>query len=680
MLEQTFLKVMDMSRSAIMIIVVVFLVRILLKKYPKFLSYMLWSAVLFRLLCPVTLEFAISPVPNLEPAFQGYMSEKEGVHPEEPLDGSDISYTSGETENVPVNAQTPSMQIPSLTLSSDGNGVETEVSWQELFIYYGKYVWLCGISILLWYWVISAIHIRNKVAASIPYKKGIYITDEVAFPFVMGIFSPRIYLPAGLGEREQEYIILHEKSHIRRFDHVIKPVAFATLCIHWFNPLVWISFILFCKDMEMSCDEAVIKKMGESIKADYSISLLTLSTRRPIPRLLPVEFGEGDTKGRIKNLAALKKTKKSVLAVLVTGVAILIVCLASTHKTTIAAEEDPAGVNSPTADTANSEDVIHADEDSKMPELLYVSLDVTEYYHTSVGDPSNLYYIDEDNVLWGSGMNECGQLGQGTQDFEFHSDMVKIAENVIDVDYSQKGFVIFLTEDHKLYGVGNAGCGALQQYETFDWSRYSNDKHYYVSEPCLLMENVKYARCGRNDIACLTEDGAVWIWGTIYCVGNYFSHNAYFIEKPTKILERAVLVTGGWNNHAALLQDGTVWTWGDNRAGNCGVADLAVVREPMMVAEDVVMVWTDLAVKNYPEPDAEDIASVWTGRRKYNTDYDNIAGFDGVYPKYLNNTVILKADGSQWVCGENVGTEEKVVHGAEGDYPAIWTYEFYPCE
>ena len=258
--------------------------------------------------------------------------------------------------------------------------------------------------------------------------------------------------------------------------------------------------------------------------------------------------------------------------------------------------------------------------------------------------------------------------------------MAQIAENVIDVDYSQKRFVIFLTEDHKLYGVGNAGCGALQQYEAFDWDIYANAKNYYVTEPCLLMENVKYARCGRDDIVCLTEDGAVWIWGTIYCAGGYRSENVYFVEKPKKILENAVLVTGGWFHHAALLQDGTVWTWGNNNAGNCGVADLEVIGEPMMVAEDVVMVWTDLAVNGFPQWDEGDVAKAWTGDLKYNTEYDNIAEFGDVYPRHLNNTVIRKADGSYWVCGENVGTEKKVVHGAEGDYPAICTYEFYPCE
>ena len=119
---------------------------------------------------------------------------------------------------------------------------------------------------------------------------------------------------------------------------------------------------------------------------------------------------------------------------------------------------------------------------------------------------------------------------------------------------------------------------------------------------------------------------------------------------------------------------------GYNSAGNCGVADIAVVSKPTMVAEDVAMVWTNLALENYPQPSAEDIALAWTGKRQYNMEYDNISEFNEIYPKLLNNTVIQKTDGSYWVCGENVGEEEERVHGAEADYFVICTYQFLPCK
>ncbi|WP_251206886.1 RCC1 domain-containing protein [Acetatifactor aquisgranensis] len=123
----------------------------------------------------------------------------------------------------------------------------------------------------------------------------------------------------------------------------------------------------------------------------------------------------------------------------------------------------------------------------------------------------------------------------------------------------------------------------------------------------------------------MKEDRTVWTWGTVYFEGSYYSPNVYYLQNPQKILEDAVLVTGGWFNHAALLRDGTVWTWGYNMSGNCGVADLAPIGEPTMVAEDVVMVWTDLALNNYPQPGAEDIAMAWTGGLRYDMEHDDIA-------------------------------------------------------
>ena len=141
----------------------------------------------------------------------------------------------------------------------------------------------------------------------------------------------------------------------------------------------------------------------------------------------------------------------------------------------------------------------------------------------------------------------------------------------------------------------------------------------------------------------------------------------------------AVLVTGGWFNHAALLRDGTVWTWGYNMSGHCGVEDPAPIGEPTMVAEDVVMVWTDLEVGYDLEPGTEDAVMTWLGKQKYNMEYDDIAEVEGVFPRYFNNTVIQKSDGSYWACGEDVGTEEKSVRGQEAYYTVICTHEFQPC-
>ena len=192
---------------------------------------------------------------------------------------------------------------------------------------YLSLAWLVGIAGMLLYSGISYLKIRKKVRIAVPLRSNIWIADDIKSPFVIGFLKPKIYLPNNLGEQEQEYIILHEQHHILRFDHVIKALAFLALTIHWFNPLVWIAFVLACKDMEMSCDEAVIRKLGENVRADYSASLLTLATGHRIIAGTPLAFGEGDTKGRIKNLAKWKKPAVWVLVLTIIICLILGVCL-----------------------------------------------------------------------------------------------------------------------------------------------------------------------------------------------------------------------------------------------------------------------------------------------------------------------------------------------------------------
>lgn len=290
-----------------------------------------------------------------------------------------------------------------------------------------------------------------------------------------------------------------------------------------------------------------------------------------------------------------------------------------------------------------------------------VELDITEHYITNTGDPANLYYIDAENVLWGCGQNVYGQLGQGTKGTDFQEDMVKIAEHVVHVDYSQRGFAIYLTEEGKLYGMGNGGCGALQQLDEFSRDAYLDGSEYAVTTPVLLMENVAYARCGDSDVVCLTRDSEVWIWGTIAYDGN-LDEIAGFVAEPVQVLKDAVLVTGGRYNHAALQADGSVWTWGYNYAGNCGVEGQSIVWKPTKVAEDAVM--------------------VWTGRMEYNVDCYDIAEFEGFYERGMENTIIQKKDGSCWACGLGIGTEEKVLpkYWETVDWPVVCSDVFLPYE
>jgi len=321
MLDRLYMDILDMSKTATIVILVVLLVRLLLKRTPKVFSYALWSVVLLRLLCPVAIESTVSIVPQLPSTSSGYTLS------DEPIDFAGAGMAAYHAAGDALNGGLGIQHIATTEKTEDGMTRYVSTDWWSVWILFGKYVWVIGIAAMLAYSGLSYWKIRKKVQIAVPLRDNILIADDIQSPFVIGFIKPKIYLPCTLGEREQAYIILHEQHHIRRFDHVIKALAFLALTIYWFNPLVWIAFVLACKDMEMSCDEAVIRKLGSGVRADYSASLLTLATGHRIIAGTPLAFGEGDTKGRIRNLAKWKKPAIWVLVLTIILCLILGVCL-----------------------------------------------------------------------------------------------------------------------------------------------------------------------------------------------------------------------------------------------------------------------------------------------------------------------------------------------------------------
>lgn len=301
MLDHTFMQILDMSKTASIVILVVLLARLLLKKAPKVFSYALWAVVLFRLLCPVTFEAPVSIVPEMTSVSRGYTLSEESISV---FGAGEAAYQAvGDALNGGLGIQ----HIRTTEKDETGMAKYVVADWRSVWILFGQYVWVAGIAVMLLCSAASYMKIRKKLAVVLPLRDNILMADDIKSPFVIGLFRPKIYLPCNLGEKEQEYIILHEQHHIKRLDHIVKALAFLALTIHWFNPLVWVAFILAGKDMEMSCDEAVIRKVGGDVRADYSASLLTLATGRRVIAGTPLAFGEGDTNGRIRNLANWRK-------------------------------------------------------------------------------------------------------------------------------------------------------------------------------------------------------------------------------------------------------------------------------------------------------------------------------------------------------------------------------------
>lgn len=259
MLESIFLNVLHMGFTASIVIVAVFAARFLLRKQPRIFSYVLWIAVLFRLLCPVSFSSIYSVFSVLQ--------EKDFNNPV-------IEYISPGTFNMPENNYA---NISAGTVAGE-NKIPPEqdlpVGITEIILNFAKWIWLAGAVIMSGGGIIKMTKLYIKLKGAVRKDKNIYIANQADVPFVAGIIKPAIYLPAFLEEKETEYIILHEQAHIRRKDYLFRFLGFIALCIHWFNPLVWLAFFYSGEDMEMSCDEAVIRKMGENIKKNIQFHFL----------------------------------------------------------------------------------------------------------------------------------------------------------------------------------------------------------------------------------------------------------------------------------------------------------------------------------------------------------------------------------------------------------------------
>ena len=310
------------------------------------------------------------------------------------------------------------------------------------------------------------------------------------------------------------------------------------------------------------------------------------------------------------------------------------------------------------SDTQTEEETGYSFDAGDLYDMRLDAQTIEDYYMKSCGDQFNLYTIDEDGVLWGSGHNEYAQIGLGYADEEFHEQKSKIAEHVVHVDYSQKDFVVYLTEEGKLYGLGNDSTYMLLQHTEMPVEDLAYPTKRYVTSPALLLEDVSYARCGRDDVVALKKDCTVWTWGMIW---NYQS-TGYCITMPQQILTDVKMITGGWFNHAALKEDGTLWTWGYNFSGNCGTDKATMIETPVQVAEDV--------------------QRVWTGLLNYSAKEDDITDMEEFGNDYVDNTIIEKTDGTFYACGMGVGDKSVVLpqYYEVSELDTVCSSEFLPLD
>ncbi|MEC0245897.1 M56 family metallopeptidase [Paenibacillus chitinolyticus] len=292
-----------MSITAGYVAIAVIITRFLLKRAPKIFSYLLWLAVAVRLVIPVSFTSGFSLFRLVQPqgrsgaGFMGFVPQNMGMQKNPAVDAgiSGISHF--------INSALPAAAPPS------------SANTMQIILWIASVIWVTGTVVLLFYSVLSYLRLRARIRTATLVKDRLFETDRITTPFVCGFLKPRIYIPTGLSEQELSYILLHEETHIRRRDYWIKPLAFVFLTVHWFNPLMWLSYALMSKDMEMSCDECVVDKMGDQIKGSYSTTLLSLAVKRSGLRTgSPLAFGEGNIKARIKNILAYRQPSSWIAA------------------------------------------------------------------------------------------------------------------------------------------------------------------------------------------------------------------------------------------------------------------------------------------------------------------------------------------------------------------------------
>ena len=316
-----FLKLLNLSISASWLVLAVLVLRLISKRSPKWVNVLLWGIVALRLVLPFSIESALSLIPSAETVSPAVVQFDPAP-----------TITSG--VSVIDNAVNPS-------LSEHFSAVPT-ASVNPLYVWteIAGWVWLIGLGAMLLYALVSYLRLRRRVSVSLPVQDHIYLCDAISSPFILGVVKPRIYLPSGLDEVQRQNVLSHERAHLARRDHWWKPLGFALLAVYWFNPVLWLAYTLLCRDIELACDERVIRTMDESAVKTYSTVLLACSMPRKAVITCPLAFGEVGVKERVRNALRYKKPAFWVVAASVTVCVVVAVCFLTDPPT----DTDAAGL------------------------------------------------------------------------------------------------------------------------------------------------------------------------------------------------------------------------------------------------------------------------------------------------------------------------------------------------
>ncbi|MBQ1632476.1 MAG: hypothetical protein II049_06610, partial [Clostridia bacterium] len=327
-MSKLFLHLLNISITAGWIVLVVVLLRFVLKKAPKWTRVVLWGLVALRLILPVSIESVTSLVPSAETVKIESVTAPVLTSVNE-YNGVSFFYENVQGEQIVLQSGFP-------TLNSAVNPTPEEAAEHFDTVAVLKtvagWVWLAGVVGMLFYALISFLRLCHRVRASVLLEKGAYVCDEIKDPFILGLIVPKIYLPSGMDEQTRAYVLAHERAHLKRFDHIWKPLGFLLLSVYWFNPLLWLAYILLCRDIELACDEKVVKELDDTGKAAYSEALVTASVSRRSIAACPIAFGETGVKSRVKSVLNYKKPAFWIILVAILACIAVAICFLTMPK------------------------------------------------------------------------------------------------------------------------------------------------------------------------------------------------------------------------------------------------------------------------------------------------------------------------------------------------------------
>ena len=489
-MTELFIRVLNMSISVCWVILGVLLVRFILRKAPKWIIVLLWGIVAVRLLCPFSIESAVSLIPSAET-----------ISPEILLDITPTLET-----GVPVIDQT----LDPILSGSNTPQIGASVNPLQIIFWFAAILWLAGVAIMLVYALISYLLLRRRVRTAVPVESNIYQCETVSSPFVLGLIRPKIYLPFSIREKSIAHVITHERAHIRRKDHLWKPIGYVLLAVHWFNPLMWLGYILFCRDIELACDEKVIKELGTEERADYSAALLACSINRRIISACPIAFGEVSVKTRVKTVLNYRKPAFWIVAVAMVLSCTLAVCFLT----------DPVGTSSePDLSFLNYENAVSLVSDRKEIQTIYCP----PSQNTSDAI-INVGSVDGRNLA--SYLDACEWRITGKPNYVLASP--KSIEFVIADDhriqiYGRRGIslrgyaVVTYGEESRYYSVSNSDYldavdllyAPTVIYEENKWKFIQSEASYYLTVGCKGVAEIGISTPSSSG-GCVNADGSTF--------------------------------------------------------------------------------------------------------------------------------------------------------------------------